>query len=83
MEELQNAICYVRFVFMDGTHQTIRTTLNPNILLNYGATLRNGYLYDIRHAEYVKLRDDAVTVEVTAKEPESEGVLFNFADRFI
>lgn len=83
MEDLINGICFVVFEFGDGTHQTIRSTLNKDILLQYGAAPKENYLYDIAHAEYVKIREDAVNVMVSKEKPVSEEVLFRFADRFI
>lgn len=81
--DLKKQICYVAFVFSDTTRQTIKTTLNEDILHQYGASLRDGYLYDIDHASYVRLRDDAVSVELTDKKAERGGDLNGFAARFI
>lgn len=83
MKELKNGIAYVVFVFRDGTRQTIRTTLNQEILKRYGVTQRDKFLYDISHAEYVRMRDDAVSVEVSKEKQHMKGGVLGFADRFI
>lgn len=83
MEELQKRVCFVTFEFDDGSKQIIKTTLNKEILLQYGAAPKDGFLYDISHAEYVKLRTDATNVIISTERPESKGVLDSFANRFI
>lgn len=83
MEELQKQVCFVTFEFDDGTKQIIKTTLNQQILLQYGAAPKDGFLYDIAHAEYVKLRTDAINIVILTEKPVSEGVLDSFANRFI
>lgn len=83
MEELLNGICYVVFVFTDGTRQTVHTTLNNQILKTYGVTPKPEMVYDLDHAEYVRIRRDAVSVDVTTEKPKVEEALNHFANRFI
>lgn len=83
MDDLNMTICFVTFIFSDGSRQTIRTTLNHDLLCTYGVSQRDGYLYDFKHAEYVPMREDAVSVEVSQEEPDTERGLIGFANRFI
>lgn len=83
MEELLNGIGYVAFIFTDGTRQTVHTTLNNQILKTYGVTPKQETIYDLDHAEYVRIRRDAVSVEVTTVKPKVEEALNHFANRFI
>lgn len=83
MEELMKGIAYVIFSFSDGSKQTVKTTLNKDILKNYGVTPKENYLYDLEHAEFVQIRFDAVNVTVCTERPKQEGGLFGYASRFI
>ena len=83
MEELEEKLCYVLFTFDDGTKQMIRTTLNRDILRNYGVSPREGQLFNVLHSEWVYVRSDASYVDVSGEKPEMEGKLNAFANRFI
>lgn len=83
MDELYEGLAYVTFVFEDNSRQTIRTTLNKKILADYGIKPRENYLYDFSHAEYVRMREDACEVQVSAEKQEYEEALNQFANRFI
>ena len=81
--QLTDEIGYVTFVFADGSRQTIKTTLNKEILREYGVSILEDRLYDMEHAEYVPMRKDAVSIEVSENKPEAGGGLNGFATRFI
>ena len=83
MDELLNDFGYVQFLFQDGTSQIIYTTLSASLLERRGAVLRAGYLYDVQHGEYVKIREDAVQVYISKDIPKVKGGLDEFAHRFI
>lgn len=83
MEELLKGIAYVVFSFSDGSKQTIKTTLNKDILRDYGVVPKENYLYDLEHAEFIKIRLDADRVTVYTTKPVPEGGLFGYASRFI
>ena len=83
MEELNKKLCYVLFTFADGTKQMIRTTLNRDILRNYGVSPRKGQLFDVLHSEWIYVRSDASYVDISEEKPEMEGKLDAFANRFI
>lgn len=83
MDELYNGLCYVYFWFADNTCQVIHTTLSAPLLNSKGADLRQDYLYDWDHDEYIKIRKDLHHVEVLKEKRELEGELIKFASRFI
>lgn len=83
MEELENGIGFVIFHFADCSQQTIHTTLNQKILSDYGVTLPPDTLYDLDHAEFVKIRMDASSIEVSSIQPEAKEGIFKYASRFI
>ena len=83
MERLRNEKAWVVLEFDDGTKQTIYTTLNEEILREYGVTLKPHTLFDLNKLKYVKFREDAVQVEIFDCKPEFDKEVLKFAGRFI
>lgn len=83
MELLLDGCAWVRFIFNDGTVQTIYTTLNDEVLKRYGVSRQHDRFFDLQKLQFVDFREDACSVEVSAEKPEFDTEVLRFASRFI
>lgn len=81
--KLKTGIAWVTLKFDDDSVLPIKTTLNEDILANYGVAPRVGYFYDLNKGRFIPFRTDAVSVQVDEHEPEFEDEVINFVNRFI
>ena len=82
-DKLVSGVCYVTFVFDDGTRQTIHTTLNEEILRKSGAVLKPDFLFDLDRLRYIGFRRDADEVLIDEEKPQVLEEVLRFANRFI
>ena len=80
---LQTTACWVCMHFADTSVRKVHTTLNPDILAEYGVTPRKNYFYDLEANVFVPFREDACEVTISADRPEYEQEVLQFANRFI
>ena len=81
--KLKTKEAWVTIKFSDDSVQLIKTTLNEDILANYGVTPRVGCFYDLIKGRFIPFRTDAVSVSVDNDKPEFEDEVINFVNKFI
>ena len=69
--------------FSDGSQKCVKTTLNPNILSEYGVSARKHHIFNIEKGEFIPIREDAINFEVLAEKPTFKSEVNTFANRFI
>lgn len=83
MDRLKNGTAWVVFNFKDGSKRTVFTTLSQDILLDKGITMKKGFLYDLEHNSYVRLRNDAESIDIFEEKPEYDVEVLRFASKYI
>lgn len=85
IEILQKEICYVSFVYDDGSVLVLHSTLNPSILAKYYSYVKDGFLFDIDRFKYFPVdgEDDCVEIKITKNNPYSDDEVIIFLNSFI
>ena len=83
MEILLNGIGYLTMTFADGSQKSIRTTLNKDILAEYGVSQQEHHIFNISTGKFEEFRLDAVDILVTENKPDYENEVNAFVSQFI
>ena len=66
LDLLKEGIAFVVFHFSDGSAMFTVTSLNVEVLEEFGAEIRPGSFFDLVKHRYIKFRTDACNIEVSA-----------------
>ncbi len=80
---LENGTAWVTWIYLDGSRRSIHTSLDTEVLKQFGVEAKENFLYDLDHREYVPFREDVAEVEISEKKPENRKEVLKFASRFI
>lgn len=83
MEILLSGIGYITMTFSDDSVKVIKSTLNRQILREYGVTARRHYIFCIDTGDFIPIREDAIDISVNSDYPVFKNEVNNFANRFI
>lgn len=83
IKRLLQGIYWITIKFPDNSVRVLRTTLNNNIMADFGVKSKVGYFYDLDRGEYVRFREDATDVSLSEEKPLFEEEVITFANRFI
>lgn len=79
---LKETVCFMIFHFEDKSSMFILTTLNAEILKEFGAEIRPDSFFDLIKHRYMKFRKDACSVEVNTDDVRVREVDM-FANRYV
>lgn len=82
IEDMKRGTVLVVLRFLDGTELMICTSLNEQLLNEYGGTFVKDHFYDLTKRRYLKFREDAVAVEILTDIPRDREVS-EFVNQFI
>lgn len=83
MNILLNGVGYITMTFSDDSVKVIKSTLNQQILQQYGVTARRHHIFCIDTGDFIPIREDAVDISVSSDYPVFKNEVNDFANRFI
>lgn len=83
MEILLSGIGYITMTFSDNSVKVIKSTLNQQILQEYGVTIKRHHIFCIDTGDFIPIREDAIDISISSDYPVFKNEVNNFANRFI
>lgn len=83
IEWLLDGSAWVSFCFTDGTVQSFLTSLNKDVLIEYGIIPVKDFLLDLEQLRLIKWREDIQDIQITREKPVYQDEVNRFGSSFI
>lgn len=80
---LSAGIGWVELTFPDDSRKLIRTSLNEQVLNEFGVQAKEGFLFNLDTGDYEPFRVDAKDVNIFSEKPTYDSEVISFANRFV